>query len=912
MSGYYRDISDSSVSKMTRTSALAVAALLLSLASPDLIADDDSPSLFVAANGVDKGDCINALAPCRTIHYALQKVGKNGQIRVGDGSFELSDPADAIYLLSGAIDARGSLQGGQGTTLIGAPAEFAGDLNAKGFRVIADTKGLHRATVQSQLSLKSNSAATDCVGGMAGSFPCSNIDLLAHIADRTPVSRGADIWGFMDLNSNREYVVVSYSTGVAVFDVTDPEDPREIDFINGQSTTWRDIKIHQFWNASDGRWNAYAYVSADSASDGLFVIDLSRLPHSISRVSYNSDFEEAHNIYLLGAEFSTGLANSSDTPNLILAGANRSDGRFRAYNLANSASPAFIAAPQTPSNQPGGDRLYMHDAASMVVTDARKDSQCVNAAGQDHCDILFDFNEDSADIWDVSDPQNPSRLSRFPYSNSAYTHSGWPSEDQQYLFIQDELDEQDNGLSTTLRVVSIADLTAPTLAGTWVGPTRAIDHNGFVRGNRYYMSNYARGLTVLDITNAASPVAVGRFDTFPSSDNTGFPGNWGTYPFLPSGNIALSDIDSGFYMVADNTLNSAQGSLSFSTTAYGADETQNLDLVVERNGGSQGSASVSWQLIAATGDTSDVTTTSGVLNWASGDSSSRTISLGLNNDGNVEGLERVLIKLLAPTGGATIASPTIASAYISDPGAAVGVQFERSVIDIAERGFATAVAVVHRTGSASGAISVDYAVTAGDATNGSDYTGAANGTLNWADGDADPLWIEFPITDDGSGEADEFFEVTLSNLSSGAIGANNILRVNIADGTGINNPPNSVAGASQTVAAGATVTLDGSGSNDVDGDTLSYAWSQTMGPNVTLSNANTATASFVAPSVASDTLLRFELQVSDTGGLADTSQASVTVSGTSSAGGGGGGGSGSAWLLLGLLGFGLFSRRDAS
>ena len=69
-----------------------------------------------------------------------------------------------------------------------------------------------------------------------------------------------------------------------------------------------------------------------------------------------------------------------------------------------------IAAPGTPANQPGGNRLYMHDAASMVVTDSRKDTQCVNAGGSNHCDILFDFNESSVDIWDITVPASPTRL----------------------------------------------------------------------------------------------------------------------------------------------------------------------------------------------------------------------------------------------------------------------------------------------------------------------------------------------------------------------------------------------------------------------------------------------------------------------------------------------------------------------
>lgn len=914
MNSYYRDFCKDSVPHMARFFLPVMAALAVLSFSSAAMADSDEPPLFVVATGSDAGNCQSVTAPCRTIAYALGQVGKNGQIRVGDGSFELSDLADTIYLLSGAIDVRGSYAIGSRSTLIGVAPEFAGDLEAKGFRVIVDTKGLNQAAVQTHLSVQSSAAATVCASGFAGSFPCSNVDLLAHVADRTPSARGADIWGFMDLNTHREYAIVGYSSGTAVFDVTDAENPREVGFVNGQSTTWRDIKVHQFWNATDSRWNTYAYITADNASDGLFIIDHSQLPHRIARISYPSDFAEAHNVYLLDTDFSTGISITGNAPTLILAGSNLSDGRYRSYELSNPASPAFSATPGTPNDQPGGNRLYMHDGASMVVTDARKDTQCVNAGGSDHCDILFDFNESSVDIWDVSAPLSPTRLSQLPYNNSGYTHSGWPSEDQQFLFVQDELDERDRGLATTLRVVSISDFTAPALVGSWTGPTRAIDHNGFVRGNRYYMSNYSRGLTILDISDPAKPVSAGRFDTYPASDVTGFPGNWGAYPFLPSGNIALSDIDSGFYMVADNTLDVSEGTLSFTADAFGADETQTLVIVVQRTGGSQAATSVAWEVLGATADIGDVATTRGVLNWADGDGGTRTINLGLTNDGAVEGLERVLIKLSAPTGGATLSSPSIASAYISDPGAASVVEFSSSTFSIAERGFGTAVAVIKRSGSASGALSVDFNVVAGDALSGTDYSGATTGSVSWADGDANPKWIEYTISDDGSGEANEFFELRLSNASGGSIGPNASLRVDILDGTGSNSAPNSVAGSSQSVSSGAMVTLNGGASNDPDGDTLSYAWSQTLGPTVMLANAGTSAASFRAPTVSSATLFRFELEVSDPGGLSDTSTVNVTVSSTSGGGstGGSGGGTLDLWFLLGLLGLARLSRKDVS
>ena len=120
------------------------------------------------------------------------------------------------------------------------------------------------------------------------------------------------------------------------------------------------------------------------------------------------------------------------------------------------------------------------------MRDARKNSQCVNASAAPACQILTDFNENTFDIWDVTNPSSRQLLVSQPYPNARYTHSGWWTEDGRYLFIHDELDERDFNLNTTVRVFDMANLRAPVLAGSWVGPTRAIDHNGYVRGNRYY------------------------------------------------------------------------------------------------------------------------------------------------------------------------------------------------------------------------------------------------------------------------------------------------------------------------------------------------------------------------------------------------------------------------------------------
>lgn len=89
-------------------------------------------------------------------------------------------------------------------------------------------------------------------------------------------------------------------------------------------------------------------------------------------------------------------------------------------------------------------------------------------------------------------------------------------------------------------------------------------------------------------------------------------------------------------------------------------------------------------------------------------------------------------------------------------------------------------------------------------------------------------------------------------------------------------PPTADAGPDQTgIEPFATVTLDGTGSSDPDSDPITYAWTQTAGPTVTLSSSTASKPTFTAPAAIEGATLTFSLVVND--GTSDSVADTVTI-----------------------------------
>jgi choice-of-anchor B domain-containing protein len=651
--------------------------LLLSVATVSQASHDESVGArFVQPGGADAGNCLDHHAPCVSVRYALTQAAPGNTVKVGAGIHDLSG-IDPETFLHGPVHATGGYGDADHyyesrplqvqSIVTGVDARYRNALAVRGFYWAESVAAAQRNEISfaGGVALQQAQAVpAGCVQGSAGQFPCRNLDFLSQIPlaqfASQPVS-AANVWGFVDLNDNREYAVLGLRNGTAIVEVTDPANPRQVVTVPGNPSPWREVKVYQTFDAGANRWRAYAYVTTEAANSGLQTIDMSGLPLTAGPTSPNFDTGSQHTLYIANIDYATNTALPGMTPVLYVAGANVNGGSWRAYSLANPAFPAFIGgAPTT---------RYMHDSTSFVVTDSRT-AQC--APGHSPCEVLVDFNVEAVELWDVTNKLQPLLLGTATNPSNRYIHSGWPTANASHLIFHDELEEIQLGLPTRLYTLDLADLRAPTVQVSHTGPTSTTDHNGYVRGTSYYVSHYRRGVVVYDASNPNALVEIASFDNYvnPSSNIAGTDGAWGVYPFLPSGTLLVSDIENGLFVLRDQTrnLDASSGQLGFAALAgTAAENAGTIEVRVRRTLGRVGAVSVQYATAGATAsEGSDYTAATGTLTWNAGDLADKVIAVPVADDAALESSETFTVTLSALTGGAVLDGSSSLTVTIDD------------------------------------------------------------------------------------------------------------------------------------------------------------------------------------------------------------------------------------------------------
>ncbi len=321
-----------------------------------------------------------------------------------------------------------------------------------------------------------------------------------------------EVWGVVV--DGVEYGIIGSTQGTHFIDVsTDPSNPTLVAFVPGKAQGLN--LIHRDFHDHEG----FLYAVADEGPSSLQIMDYSTLPDSVT-VVYDSDdlIVRSHNIFIDEATckmYSCGTA---------LGGGGYAG--VAVYDISTPTAPSLLGSYSTIDGVSG---IYVHD---IYVKNDTAYMNCGSGTGL----VVVDFAPSSPVILGTMDS----------YAQQGYNHSGWLADDGQTYYMADETH------GTQVKVVDASDFTDLQVTGFFdeeSGRSNSIVHNLVVSCNYLYASYYYDGVQVYDISDPAAPVRVAYYDTYSGADINSYEGAWGVYPFMPSGNILVSDMQSGLHVI---------------------------------------------------------------------------------------------------------------------------------------------------------------------------------------------------------------------------------------------------------------------------------------------------------------------------------------------------------------------------
>lgn len=326
----------------------------------------------------------------------------------------------------------------------------------------------------------------------------------------------SNIWGYKQ--GTQEYALLgctgssSLTDACAIINVTNPTQPVTLFKVPGPRSIWREIRT----------WQHYAYITTENSNNtfGVTIVDLQYLPDSIKTKQYteNGLISNVHALHI-------------DDGYLYLYGANNSVSQSGALIIS-------LTDPWNPTVVGAYTNHYVHDG---IVRNNKL------YAGE--------ITNGTFSIVDVSNKALPVVLNS-QVTPFAFTHNTWLSANNNFLFTTDEKSDA---------YVASYDVSNPQNI-VELDRYRHLNSNGSIPHNTYvlndslvtgtsndflFTSYYTDGITVVDAAFPDNLVEVAHYDTSPMTGD-GYNGAWGVYPFLPSGNILVSDMELGLFVLQPN------------------------------------------------------------------------------------------------------------------------------------------------------------------------------------------------------------------------------------------------------------------------------------------------------------------------------------------------------------------------
>ncbi|GAB1448258.1 hypothetical protein MASR2M44_12660 [Bacteroidota bacterium] len=325
-----------------------------------------------------------------------------------------------------------------------------------------------------------------------------------------------DLTGYVDPISKKEYIIMGSTDSIYFFDVSDPTHIRLCDVEDGRSK--------QMVNRDYECYRNYVYCVSDNRNPGsLQVFDLRYLPDSVHKV-YDSDSLSfnTHSIFI-----------DSASKRLYLCINRLKSGGVAAMDimsLENPERPQWIGRLQVPTF--GDGSASFRNVHEVFV---RNDTA--------YCSVEYN----GLYIFDLRDLKKQQLLSIIKdYPQNGYNHSSYVNAAGNLLMFTDEIP---GGLD--IKLFDIKDIFSPKFVNSFHSTDKATAHNAWFVGQEAFVSYYQDGFYIFDISNPLEVKTKAWFHShpWPVESYEGWKGCWGVYPLFPSGNIAISDMGEGLFLL---------------------------------------------------------------------------------------------------------------------------------------------------------------------------------------------------------------------------------------------------------------------------------------------------------------------------------------------------------------------------